>query len=209
VYCSRDCYFAGKTKRKEERISEEQARIWHCRICGRAMNKSGVYCGDGCRKEKARKDYDADRESILSKVRTRYKAAWRPPLPFHCKECGRKVEIEYGNKRDRYCSELCMVRSVKRNSRHSRAARKHEGFVEPVYLAQIVARDKGRCHICGKKINMKLKSPHRMSLTIDHVIPLARGGTHEPKNVRLAHMICNSIKNAGASTNGDQLLLFG
>jgi len=30
--------------------------------------------------------------------------------------------------------------------------------------------------------------------SIDHVVPLSRGGLHEWGNVKLAHRICNSIK---------------
>jgi len=41
---------------------------------------------------------------------------------------------------------------------------------------------------------MSLKAPHPLSMSIDHIIPLSRGGTHEPDNVQLAHFICNSIK---------------
>ena len=32
--------------------------------------------------------------------------------------------------------------------------------------------------------------------SIDHVIAVANGGTHEWSNVKLAHRICNSNKNA-------------
>lgn len=30
--------------------------------------------------------------------------------------------------------------------------------------------------------------------TIDHIIPLSKGGTHTYNNVQLAHYICNSKK---------------
>ena len=31
--------------------------------------------------------------------------------------------------------------------------------------------------------------------SIDHIIPISKGGQHTWDNVQLAHMICNSIKN--------------
>jgi 5-methylcytosine-specific restriction endonuclease McrA len=34
-----------------------------------------------------------------------------------------------------------------------------------------------------------------MTLTLDHVVPLAKGGTHEPANTQIAHAVCNSRKN--------------
>lgn len=44
-----------------------------------------------------------------------------------------------------------------------------------------------RCYICGKK----LKKYH-----IDHFIPLAKGGTNDPGNLRLACPACNLRKSA-------------
>jgi 5-methylcytosine-specific restriction endonuclease McrA len=31
---------------------------------------------------------------------------------------------------------------------------------------------------------------------LDHIVPLSRGGTHEPSNVQLAHYGCNSKRGA-------------
>jgi 5-methylcytosine-specific restriction endonuclease McrA len=33
-----------------------------------------------------------------------------------------------------------------------------------------------------------------LSGTLDHIIPLAKGGDHTYENIKLAHMICNSYK---------------
>jgi 5-methylcytosine-specific restriction endonuclease McrA len=48
--------------------------------------------------------------------------------------------------------------------------------------------------------------PHPMAPTIDHIVPLSKGGTHEPINCRTAHFLCNSTK--GDRLAGDQLILF-
>lgn len=76
-----------------------------------------------------------------------------------------------------------------------RRARLLEAFVEDVDPAAIWLRDGGTCGICCQPIDPLLPWPHRMSKTLDHVIPLAKGGTHEPANVQLAHAVCNSRKN--------------
>lgn len=49
--------------------------------------------------------------------------------------------------------------------------------------------------------------PHPRAAVLDHVIPLARGGTHEPANVRTACFLCNSIKGDGGGN--EQLMLIG
>ena len=67
-------------------------------------------------------------------------------------------------------------------------------FVAPVDDMEIYERDGGICQLCLKAVDATLKFPDPMSLSIDHVIPLAAGGTHEPGNVQLAHMGCNARK---------------
>ena len=51
------------------------------------------------------------------------------------------------------------------------------------------------CGICGKPVDMSLKHPHPMSKTIDHIIPIAKGGhPSDLDNLQLAHWICNRQK---------------
>lgn len=50
--------------------------------------------------------------------------------------------------------------------------------------------------MCGDKVKKNKCVPHPLAPVLDHIIPLAMGGTHEPKNVQLAHFICNSYKSA-------------
>lgn len=51
------------------------------------------------------------------------------------------------------------------------------------------------CAICGLPINKKLKFPDPMSATVDHIIPVAKGGhPSDPSNLQAAHLICNQVK---------------
>lgn len=52
------------------------------------------------------------------------------------------------------------------------------------------------CHICGKPIDYDLKWPDPMCFVVDHIIPIARGGSHDYSNTAAAHASCNSIKRA-------------
>lgn len=106
----------------------------------------------------------------------------------------------------RYCSRRCKIRSASQRNNAVRRARRTGAYRENVYRARIAKRDGWRCGICGKPINPALKYPHLKSLSLDHIIPLARGGTHEPSNIQAAHFICNSIK---CHTGESQMLLFG
>jgi 5-methylcytosine-specific restriction endonuclease McrA len=81
------------------------------------------------------------------------------------------------------------------------------GVEHESYLGvHIFERDSWTCQICGRKINKRLKWPNPHSKSIDHIIPLSKGGDDRPLNVQAAHLRCNlgkSIKSVG------QLMLFG
>lgn len=52
----------------------------------------------------------------------------------------------------------------------------------------------GTCGICGQPIFARFKHPHSFSLSVDHIVPLARGGSDALANKQLAHLGCNSRK---------------
>lgn len=106
------------------------------------------------------------------------------------------------------CSDVCAKakrRDDRRAGKGKRRAVKKNAFVQNVSPRKVYAADGYRCHICGKKTDPTKQVPHPKAPTIDHVIPLARGGTHEPANCRTAHFICNTRKSDKGG--GEQLLL--
>jgi 5-methylcytosine-specific restriction endonuclease McrA len=52
----------------------------------------------------------------------------------------------------------------------------------------------GRCGICGQLLDRDLRWPDPLSKSIDHTVPLSRGGTHEAHNLTWAHLFCNISK---------------
>jgi len=51
------------------------------------------------------------------------------------------------------------------------------------------------CGICGKPVDFSLKYPHPMSPTVDHIIPVSKGGhPSDLDNLQLAHRCCNRQK---------------
>lgn len=51
------------------------------------------------------------------------------------------------------------------------------------------------CGICGRPVDMSLKAPDPMSPTVDHIIPINKGGhPSDMNNLQLAHWICNRMK---------------
>lgn len=110
--------------------------------------------------------------------------------------------------RDVTCSAECQsVRHRDQRNEHKlrRRARQKDAFVAPVFRRKIFAADGYRCHLCRSLTDRDQVVPHPKAPTIDHVIPLAAGGTHEPSNCRTACFACNSTK--GDRGSGDQMLL--
>lgn len=111
-----------------------------------------------------------------------------------------------------YCSTDCYRQSdhgklIRRQGKHRRRARMHNARIEEVDPLVIAKRDKYKCHICRKRVNMNLDVQDMYSPTMDHLIPISLGGDHSYANIRLAHRICNSRK--GNRAVNEQLLLFG
>ena len=70
-----------------------------------------------------------------------------------------------------------------------------------ITLDGLLRRDGCACHICGGLCDVYdfIKTDKAFIAgnnypSIDHVIPLAKGGLHSWDNVKVAHRICNSLK---------------
>ena len=60
---------------------------------------------------------------------------------------------------------------------------------------QIVLKTQNICGICGKEIDPAYKFPHPLSKTVDHIIPVAKGGhPSDLSNLQAAHRWCNRWK---------------
>lgn len=139
-----------------------------------------------------------------------------------CKHCG-KQWIFWPNHRKKwariknapvYCSKSCKNKHMKQiaRKRHGvdniRHRLKRYGTNnrprDHITLDAVIKRDNGICYICGCKTSKadswRDASGHFICgstyPTRDHVIPIAKGGTHTWDNVRLACMKCNSAKGA-------------
>jgi len=57
-------------------------------------------------------------------------------------------------------------------------------------LDQVANRDRWICQLCGQPVS-RIRDRSPLSPTLDHVKPLAEGGTNATSNLRLAHNACN------------------
>lgn len=131
-----------------------------------------------------------------------------------CKNCGKSFKSKTDSRK--YCCSYCMNRfnnSTKKHKKRERVIK--NGRYEDISLNLLVRKKRNRCHICGGECDYKdIKqnvNGHRvygpMYPTIDHIIPICKGGTNTWDNVDLAHMGCN-CKKSGSSVlvmNGDRI----
>lgn len=71
----------------------------------------------------------------------------------------------------------------------TRRARKKAAFVESITPIIVFERDGWLCGICGKLVG-------REDASIDHIMPLSKGGLHSYVNVQTSHLRCNVRKQA-------------
>ena len=121
-----------------------------------------------------------------------------------CPECGARFRSMYTQQL--YCSKRCRSRrrwrerSRKRGNSSTHVARAKRYGVEydrSITLDRLIKRDGMTCYICGKtctKDDVRWGSFGPNYPTIDHVIPLCKGGTHTWGNVRIACGECNEAK---------------
>ena len=146
----------------------------------------------------------------------------RNASPFCSDECSRKFEFEttchrcgcstkskgYMGSGRRTC-EACKQaaeRKARRAARrkygkHYRSRARYHGVKYVAFpVRDIFERDGYRCQICRKRVFEKARyrkgdgKIHPLSPTIDHIVPMCKGGNHEPSNCQTACFQCNSRK---------------
>ncbi len=115
----------------------------------------------------------------------------RPPRAVSCLACGVSVQARQGVKR--YCIEC-----AEGNAQYSRRLRRR-GALGRVDRVAVYERDGWRCQLCRQRVLRGRSVPHPLAPTLDHIYPLALGGSHEMLNVQLAHFRCNSRKGSRVS----------
>lgn len=119
-----------------------------------------------------------------------------------CKVCGAVYSPLYGVKSKNYCSDECNSIDLLENERkHRRIARSRrralirETAVERIDPVDVFIRDNWTCQSCGDPTPDWLRGTIDDSAPeMDHIIPLARGGTHTDDNVQCLCRVCNLMK---------------
>lgn len=154
--------------------ARQRARAWHVRHGGTPARKAAQAQAARAWYERQREDPDA-----LAKRREAIRA-WREANAEAIREWER----------------LYRVRNARRiaEKNRTRRARLLDAFVENVDVEALWREARGLCGICAEPIDPSIEWPDPMSLTLDHIVPLSRGGEHSYENAQPAHAACNSRK---------------
>lgn len=185
-----------------------------CVVCGaehQSARKDGKFCSDECRavnyKTRGCTPPLPSRRSLARLKMMNASKGRSGRYPWVCGTCswcgGNFVARRPSGGAARFCSRNCSHYAVAARRR----ARKRGNGAEPYARQEIFRRDGWRCHICRKAVRRSVVAPHPLAPTIDHLVPIARGGADAPWNVATAHFLCNSIK--GDRGGGEQLMLAG
>jgi 5-methylcytosine-specific restriction endonuclease McrA len=111
----------------------------------------------------------------------------------NCFICQKPFVSEFGHNT---CSDNCLSLKNKdrmRRRSQSRRAREKKAFVERVSPKKVFDSNGWICQICFEPVDPDSQDVNTRA-TLDHVIPLAKGGKHSYENTQLAHGLCNSTK---------------
>lgn len=189
--------------------TKESAIVVRCNICGETFSRTyhhltthtPTICPSCALKEreeirlKQREEVEKRRKErrLIALAR---EAEKRKRKPHPCLVCGCETI------RPKYCSDACSKKAMYAVKDHRRRVKISSAMVDKdITVKGLYKRDKGICYLCGEKCDFEdytVKNGFFIAgnryPSIDHIVPLAKGGKHSWDNVRLAHRICNSIK---------------
>lgn len=206
VYCSPRCrnsrahtaaredgrYDRALLALREATQARRLANVTPCPYCKTPMMPPKIkHCGDiNCKRR-----FNADRMRDWNRAYREENGGWYPRVKFPDRqgEYYRRRILKSGHWRQQF-PELAATSDARRRALVVQA-RTAEMFAP----LDVHTRDEWTCQLCMLPIDPSVAYPDSLSPSIDHVIPLSRGGLHAMANVQSAHLGCNSSK-------GDKLM---
>lgn len=191
-YCSTKCLRRAGADARLMRLRLERD-TWServpCENCGSdfvltSSNPLRRHCSARCR------DHTGNRRRV-------YTPKTYEPIP--CNYCGKIfTPPRFGTGGPRTCCSPEHQREYRMEriwaSNHRRREIMTAPDAEKFLFKDIFERDKWVCQLCNEPVDRDAKYPDPLSRSLDHILPLSRGGRHKESNAQLAHLGCNISK---------------
>lgn len=184
-YCDRVC--ASKLRVKQDQETRDTSSV--CTVCslafvGRTRNRR--YCGEVCRVEGNRLKATQRWQEFLS-TQPEFKE-------WDCEWCGLKVQVPRSLTGGRKYHDDCRGKARRARNRIKTLKRQGVKTDKRITHEEVAERDNFVCYLCDAVVDMSLPRTSKLGATLDHVIPVSKGGEDCLENLRLAHWICNIRK---------------
>ena len=224
-FCSDECRYKSIRQSAARSFKKlyvpKPPKFTACASCGTETNGQ-KYCSPHCRateqykRDKAREfgtwenyeQHKAETEEQKRREREeRREREKKKPILKTCIVCG--AEFSTLNPKQTTCSKEC---AKKRDyARKQNRIPKKQMIDNDITLEALYRRDSGVCYLCGGLCDWNDKDKEKNICggsypSIDHIIPISRGGFHAWGNVRLAHLSCNIQKSDTMPENAESLI---
>lgn len=198
----RKCAFCGKSFTPKQKATARHCSAY-CRNTHKyRLDKDAEYGVQAeCLWCFASFDFSTNRpccSSACSTARDQHYLTWRQafacPVP-RCIDCDVVVPRMANGKRCATCQLTFDVR--RRNFSEARRKRAERAGDMDIHWRMLGDRDQWVCHICGLRVPKRAgNAKDGKGATVDHIVPVAAGGSHTWDNVALAHRFCNLSRGA-------------
>jgi 5-methylcytosine-specific restriction endonuclease McrA len=184
-YCDRVC--ASKFRVEQKKQTRDLSGVCvNCNVVFIGKKQNLRYCSASCRAE-----------GNLQKSLTRREVERKNKPDFKeqdCGWCGLIILVPYRRGMVNKYHDHCAIQARRAYNRIKSVRRQGAKTDKWITHEEIALRDNHICHICGDQVDMSLPRTSKLGATLDHVIPISKGGLDSLDNLKLAHWICNIRK---------------
>lgn len=184
IKCNKCC----RTFSRNANLMRKKGRNIQCDYCASIANKN--------------KQTEKDRNELL-KSSVKSQSCLKTIYVNRCVRCR---EIFVSDKEKNFCSRRCRKRERDARYLHEKRLKRLNRVSEhkvdkDISLSKLYKRDKGVCYICKEKCDYDSHTMVNGTFiiddkypTVEHVVPISKGGSHTWDNVKLACFRCNTKK---------------
>ena len=201
AFCSKRCSnlnsqgpgtaaYARDLERRRRKNAEARAARPRpdCIVCGTPVEPPRrTLCSDECeRKNNAKKAMEFQR-AYKAEHGIWYSRQWEPKRDWEKSRAYSKARNAAIPVRKRYPAAFA-AKDARRRMKLAQAT------VEVFDPMEVFDRDRWVCQLCNEPVDRDAEYPDPGYRSLDHVVPISKGGEHSRRNTQLAHLGCNIAK---------------